>query len=391
MTTVSNSGMLIYLIADVSCIFLLLPVLHHIKTSIGSEAEILTFRSMIWAFFVYVLADLVMIFFMDEQSPFPIWVCNAVTIIDELSLLCVGYFWFWFGAARLSFKYQEERWFRILVSIPFTAVLILSVTSPMTGYLFHIAAEGTYMRGPLFSVQAAVVIMYNLSIPIMSVFAILRTRSAADKNKAFSLIKFVIAPLATGIVQVINPNTPIMCLGLVIGIYYVYIDTVNMQIYNDSMTGMNNRRRAEYFLTDCIGSASPERPFYLFMIDVDYFKGINDKYGHVEGDHALRIVAEALKMTADQNSGFAARMGGDEFLLCTFNHAVKDPEKIGQVLNANLYKICENNRLPYRLSLSVGYTECNSSKSKLVSLINEADKMLYVNKNAYHASSDHEQ
>ena len=150
-------------------------------------------------------------------------------------------------------------------------------------------------------IQAGVVLFYNLSIPVLSLKTILTTKSAMERERAVSLLKFVVAPLSTGVIQLINPNTPIMCLGLVVAIYFVYVDILNLQIYNDALTGLNNRRRAEIFLTDCITSTTEERPFYVFMIDVDYFKEVNDKYGHVEGDRALRIVGEALK----KNCGYS--------------------------------------------------------------------------------------
>jgi diguanylate cyclase (GGDEF)-like protein len=121
------------------------------------------------------------------------------------------------------------------------------------------------------------------------------------------------------------------------------------------------------------------------MIDVDYFKGINDKYGHVEGDHALRLVAEALKKTADANHGFAARLGGDEFLISTFNNSIQDPEKIKQDLDENLRSICENNHIPYQLIVSVGYAKCDSHQTKIINLFNEADQMLYEKKDKHHA------
>lgn len=383
-STVNSSGMLIYLIADLSCIFLLVPVMQNLRTSVGSESEISNFKSMLWSFFIYVICDLFMIFFIDENSPFPIWVCNLVTILDEVSLAFVAYFWVLFGTTRLAFKYEDTTWFKILVALPVTLILIISMSSPFTGLFFKITENGTYVRGPWFMVQALTVISYNISVPILSFFTILNTKSAIEKNKAKSLIKFVVAPLSTGVVQLINPNTPIMCLGLVLGIYFVYVDFLNLQIYNDPMTGLNNRRRAEYFLTDCINATTPERPFYLFMIDVDLFKGINDKFGHVEGDRALRIVAEALKKTADLDHGFAARMGGDEFLISTFNNAVQDPDKVKKDLNSILSQMCENNNLPYTLTLSVGYAKCSSSSVKLISLLNEADEMLYQEKEQNH-------
>jgi diguanylate cyclase (GGDEF)-like protein len=386
-SSVNSSGVLIYLIADLSCIFLMLPVLMNLKTSAGSEKEALCLKEMIWSFFVYIICDLLMVFFLFEQKVFPIWLCNVITVADELSILLVGYFWLQFGMERLSFRYEYVTWFQILVAAPLWICTVLSILSPFFGLFFHINEAGMYLRGPLFFIEAAVIMLYNISVPCISFYVLGHTSSASQRRKASSLIKFVIAPLLTGIVQLFTPNTPIMCLGLVIGFYFVYIDTVNMQIYNDGLTGLNNRRRAEYYLQECIDDASPEKPFYLFMIDIDDFKEINDTYGHVEGDHALKTVAESLKQTADQNHGFAARIGGDEFLLSTYNEADCNPEKIKTDLMDNLTAMCRQNKLPYMLKMSVGYTRCDSKQLKPVELLDQADQMQYRTKNAHHAAT----
>ena len=77
-------------------------------------------------------------------------------------------------------------------------------------------------------------------------------------------------------------------------------------------------------------------------------------------------------------------MGGDEFLISTFNNAVQDPDKVKKDLNSILSQMCENNNLPYTLTLSVGYAKCSSSSVKLISLLNEADEMLYQEKEHNH-------
>mgnify|MGYP002737656633 CR=1 FL=1 len=54
---------------------------------------------------------------------------------------------------------------------------------------------------------------------------------------------------------------------------------------------------------------------YLLMMDADGFKQINDRYGHVEGDHALQVISAALKEVCSASGGFIARYGGDEFVV----------------------------------------------------------------------------
>ena len=56
-------------------------------------------------------------------------------------------------------------------------------------------------------------------------------------------------------------------------------------------------------------------PLTVEILDVDYFKEYNDNYGHQAGDNCLRRIAAVLKGMADENDGFCARYGGDEFVM----------------------------------------------------------------------------
>jgi diguanylate cyclase (GGDEF)-like protein len=84
---------------------------------------------------------------------------------------------------------------------------------------------------------------------------------------------------------------------------------------SDGLSGLANRRgfdarlEAEWQL-----AAELERPIGLLMIDVDHFKLFNDRYGHLEGDHCLRGLGEALTKIC-KGEEFPARYGGEEFAL----------------------------------------------------------------------------
>jgi len=82
----------------------------------------------------------------------------------------------------------------------------------------------------------------------------------------------------------------------------------------DALTGLANRRR----FTDTLASEHERArrsglPFSLIMIDVDYFKKFNDRYGHVAGDDCLRRVADAIATGPRRPTDLAARYGGEEF------------------------------------------------------------------------------
>jgi diguanylate cyclase (GGDEF)-like protein len=81
---------------------------------------------------------------------------------------------------------------------------------------------------------------------------------------------------------------------------------------SDPLTGLPNRRAWEQELAQRIGTTGDQRTWCIALLDVDHFHEINDRLGHLEGDAALRRVADRLAQ-AVRRGGFVARLGGDEF------------------------------------------------------------------------------
>ena len=84
----------------------------------------------------------------------------------------------------------------------------------------------------------------------------------------------------------------------------------------DSLTGIGNRRRFDETLAQEFRHAARSRqPLALIMVDLDRFKLYNDTYGHVKGDEALELVADAMRSACHRSRDTAARYGGEELSL----------------------------------------------------------------------------
>jgi GGDEF domain-containing protein len=95
------------------------------------------------------------------------------------------------------------------------------------------------------------------------------------------------------------------------------------QSRTDSLTGVLNRRGIEEKLgEECAQSAREGRIFSVALIDVDYFKSINDQYGHAVGHLALRGIVDMV-LTVVRKYDYLGRFGGDEFLLILPSHPHK--------------------------------------------------------------------
>lgn len=93
-------------------------------------------------------------------------------------------------------------------------------------------------------------------------------------------------------------------------------EELGKQVLQDPLTGIANRRFLDQELEKaCLQAFRLQQPVTVVMIDVDFFKKYNDRYGHAEGDEALKAVAGILASVARRPYDLAARYGGEEFVL----------------------------------------------------------------------------
>jgi diguanylate cyclase (GGDEF)-like protein len=116
------------------------------------------------------------------------------------------------------------------------------------------------------------------------------------------------------------------------------------------------------------------------MIDVDYFKNINDTYGHLEGDEALIRVANALKLgcTVCRRHPYIARYGGDEFIIVA-ELTEDEIHELCSAIRSSLEELNAKSGVPYPLQLSIGYAEWKEGMTSSDLLV-AADYNLYKEK-----------
>ena len=150
---------------------------------------------------------------------------------------------------------------------------------------------------------------------------------------------------------------------------------------SDELTGVNNRRgfmdKVEFLINS---PANRNRKAILLFADMDSLKVVNDKFGHKDGDFALRNIANILSASF-RPTDIIGRIGGDEFVAFAF---VDDPDFINDVkdkITGLSEELNENSGKPYFIEMSVGISEfiCNGDM-KMEDLISQADMALYSNK-----------
>ncbi|AUM69872.1 sensor domain-containing diguanylate cyclase [Pseudomonas fluorescens] len=154
----------------------------------------------------------------------------------------------------------------------------------------------------------------------------------------------------------------------------------------DSLTGLGNRRRLDTALADEIRLARRQgSSLALIMLDVDYFKRFNDRYGHAAGDDCLRAIAAAIGQTIKRPADLAVRYGGEEFTVLLPNTDSAGAAKVAQqILEAVRALNIEHGDHPLGLvTVSAGVTTSQPSGEDVTPamLIKAADAFLYLAKN----------
>lgn len=148
--------------------------------------------------------------------------------------------------------------------------------------------------------------------------------------------------------------------------------------FHDSLTGLKNRAAFEMEGTRRL-KKNYER-VALIMIDIDNFKIVNDKLGHIEGDMLLVDIAQNIKENTKAKSTIA-RIGGDEFVILCANQEKETLEKLADTLITTLNEAYRtlNEEHHLNVSISIGIAEALENED-LKSLYDRADKALYMAK-----------
>ena len=146
----------------------------------------------------------------------------------------------------------------------------------------------------------------------------------------------------------------------------------------DELTNIPNRRGfmllAQHSLHLC---ARQKLAVSLVFMDLDKFKTINDTFGHAEGDQALMVFAEQIKITC-RGSDIFARLGGDEFAMLLINTPKEHAENVASRLHQSVEKYNQEAKRGYDVSFSYGIVEFNPDKHHTIdTLLADGDSLMY--------------
>jgi diguanylate cyclase (GGDEF)-like protein len=162
--------------------------------------------------------------------------------------------------------------------------------------------------------------------------------------------------------------------------------TIERLSLTDQLTSIPNRRCFDNRLqVEWKQAIREQTPISLLMLDIDDFKNVNDTYGHQQGDIILQMVAKTFPKAFRRPADFAARWGGEEFIVLLPNTRLEGAMEIAEKIRADIEKteiICYEG-VKIKITVSIGVNSLMPAQnSSLNAFISNADKALYAAKEA---------
>jgi len=154
---------------------------------------------------------------------------------------------------------------------------------------------------------------------------------------------------------------------------------------SDALTGLPNRRSFDQRIAlEWRHAVREKSTINILMADIDYFKKLNDTYGHQQGDVALETVAETIRQSAKRAGDYASRWGGEEFAVLLPNTSPSGARQIAERIRQNVATTPIPNiggGDPIFVTISLGVSSIVPTTSdSIAEFINVADKALYTAK-----------
>jgi diguanylate cyclase (GGDEF)-like protein len=162
------------------------------------------------------------------------------------------------------------------------------------------------------------------------------------------------------------------------------IQTLRRQATHDGLTQlMNYQFFYETLSREMARSQRSHTPLTVIMADIDRFKAVNDTYGHLAGDHALKLIARHLK-TGLRETDFIARYGGEEFAMVLYNILPEDAIAVTDRVRQTLSEMpIQFDGQSFQITMSFGIATMHPDDAiSREELLNQADKALYRAKSA---------
>lgn len=306
---------------------------------------------------------------------YPLILINSYLYVCNMA---VSFIWCLYVDLRLYSSTERIKKMYKWIGIPSQIGIAGIIVNIFVPFIFRIDAANHYERMPLGYIYYGIAILYLGYSLVMLIDYYIKY----GKNKFFPMLMFMM-PICIGMtVQLFIYGVSIVWCSVAIGLIGIHMSLQNELSYIDPLTKLYNRNYLENVLE--IYSRRGDTAGGL-MIDIDYFKSINDKYGHSAGDLALEDAAEIIRGSVPTKA-VCIRFAGDEFIILFRTDSENEISETAMKLRNAVQGFNENSDRQYQLSFSIGCAMIDENCSA-DELLGSMDAAMYSEKRAKHCRS----
>lgn len=372
-----NMATAIHIEIDALFLLILCVIVWQITHSVSKQMNRILFRYVVRGNMFILVLDILWMLVEGRRFPGAVMLNGIINGIYLGFVVVMGGVWYLYVLESLG--YTLTRKLVLAVLSPGFVFVILNLISIKTGWIFYISEDNHYMRGPLFPLQtAAALLMLFISMVHLIVFYFI-PQTKVSKQDIRKLMGFYIVPFVGTLLTLPFSGMPGTWTCAAVSVILMYMNDQDNAILRDSLTGLNNRKTLEPTFNAYIHQVTETKNLYLFMLDLNNFKGINDTYGHPVGDKALVDASAIITNSMNGKQGIIVRYGGDEFVVLAFFYGNANAAAYEKQLQQDFKKWNEDHDDPYELNTCIGWTRYQEGET-LKDLLTKADEKLYQEK-----------
>ena len=378
-----NYRLIYYVVINSICSIILGIIYHNFKNHLPKEtlARTEVLCMIFWAM-VACAADIVAGVFRGYVFAGSRALLITANLCYLVALVLVAFFWAEFAQKRAWFVPKWMILHRVLRLGPIVLFLTCAALTPSYELLFTIDADGIYHRGPGWVFHTGALVYYLVYATVVVLYQCSLEPLRFKRRQYYPLLLFFLAPTVAGILQVLIYGLSCFQAGVTISLVMICMTNQNYVMSTDTLTGVYNRQALGNLLHDLYKQTGGCR-LDVFMVDINDFKIINDKHGHMVGDQILKQTASILDEICHElvDKPFLCRYGGDEFLMLLRDSSESAAQLNAQLKNRFEEEIKKEDRMYMTVSIGCAEGICND-EAEFERLLKEADADMYTDKSA---------
>lgn len=362
----------LYIEIEVFCLFILGYLFFKVSSGVDHIKNQKAFSVVIQLLFVAALLEVLQVA-VDGREFYGAVIFNEVLCAGYyVSSVIMVFFMLRFICLVLKRNFDGSRKKILMFLVPLCLGVSLPILSFWTDSVFYVDDFNRFHHGELYFAYMACNFFYMMLAFVMAAHSAIQRFNYADRELYWSLCFFGVFTFVAVNLQLVVPYMPTTVPGITLALLLVYLVNQHQMVSIDPLTRLNNGNQLNHFLVSMLDRKPEFGRLYLFLMDVDCFKGINAKFGSLEGDEVLMDVARVLKEVCGPRGFFISRNAGDYFSVVAELEDDMEAMLLSAEIREKLLKISENRA--YWISMSIGFASLKDGITSVPDFIEMAKR-----------------